>query len=86
MLRFFSSFFQISQIPRCLTLKQRLQTRPMSHPETSQVGRCLHLPACGICAGELVAGAGMQEETGSCGAAVGLCSWCEKKAKKRAAV
>nr|XP_047932327.1 uncharacterized protein LOC106043663 [Anser cygnoides] len=31
----------IYRIPRCLTLKQRLQTRPTSRPESSQVGRRL---------------------------------------------
>lgn len=37
---FFCFFFplQIYQIPRCLTLKQRLQTLPTSRPEISQVG------------------------------------------------
>lgn len=37
---FFAFFFplQIYQIPRCLTLKQRLQTLPTSRPEISQVG------------------------------------------------
>lgn len=30
-----------------------------------------------------VAGAGRQEETGACGAAPALCSWCEKKGKKK---
>lgn len=75
----FSFFFQIYQIPRCLTLKQRLQIRPTSRLETSQVGRCLHLPARVVCA---VAGAGMQGEAGACGAALHLYPSCEERRKK----
>lgn len=59
---FFCFFFspQIYQIPRCLTLKQRLQTLPTSRPEISQVGGSWCFPPPWGAGGR----AGQQEGTG----------------------
>lgn len=81
MLSFLFFFPQIYQIPRCLTLKQRLQTLPTSRPEISQVGSCLCLPAREVRAGGWWWGRTAGGDGGP-GPALGLCSWCEEKEKR----
>lgn len=81
MLSFLFFFPQIYQIPRCLTLKQRLQTLPTSRPEISQVGSCLCLLAREVRAGGWWWGRTAGGDGGP-GPDLGLCSWCEEKEKR----